>query len=443
MSAAPSHARSSAAAALSGSLPSARAAKRGREQPRADDGEEGEDAAGADSDDGQTLNDEVYREFDEHIKAIGAARDKKRERLAFKSAAEEPDEAAGGGAKVETEDQRDQLGEWLPEDRYQGQVNMRTLKQLLSRIDARGFERCAPSNRARALCVPGPAPAASPDRRSQQQLEFHEAFFRACGRVIYKDNWATDKPQIMKAEGWTKCNSEVLISTPRRFVSSAPLESAAAGRLAERLSVCRPGKDIFNRAPPNRTRSCRCTHRARIRRPSSAPASRSRWASRSSSSVSSPAAVPRPRPWRGAPARQVPPVAPRASCSSASSSKLRPFRTTNTRSLTTGLRRFLRLAGGESRIVEFNMEACRLNAFDGRKSLIRSFPSKVGVNRCRLRIQAPSSSSRAAAAAAPRQAASATALAELGKPPKGRRSRRGAHATADGRARAAGGGRAP
>ena len=25
------------------------------------------------------------------------------------------------------------------------------------------------------------------------------------------------------------------------------------------------------------------------------------------------------------------------------------------------------------------MEACRLNAFDGRKSLIRSFPSKVGV----------------------------------------------------------------
>ncbi len=181
----PGPARSSAAAALSGSLPSGRPDKRRREAQEED--------GGADSDDGQMLNDAVYRAFDEHIQAIAAARDKKRERLAFKSAAEEPDEAAAGGAKVETEDQRDQLGEWLPGDQYQGTVNMRTLKQLLSRVDARGFERSA------------------------QQLEFHEAFFRACGRVIYKDNWGTDKPQIMKAEGWTKCNSEVLISTPRRF----------------------------------------------------------------------------------------------------------------------------------------------------------------------------------------------------------------------------------
>ena len=153
-------ARSSAAAALSGSLPSARAAKRGRE-------EHAEGDAGADSDDGQVLNDEVYREFDEHIKAIGVARDKKRERLAFKSAAEEPDEAASGGAKVETEDQRDQLGEWLPGDQYQGQVNMRTLKQLLGRIDARGFERCA-SNRARArsACLAQPRRCHCPGRSS-------------------------------------------------------------------------------------------------------------------------------------------------------------------------------------------------------------------------------------------------------------------------------------
>ena len=42
-------------------------------------------------------------------------------------------------------------------------------------------------------------------------------------------------------------------------------------------------------------------------------------------------------------------------------------------------RRFVRLAGGEKRICEYNQEACRINAFDGRKSLIRSFPSKVGV----------------------------------------------------------------
>ena len=84
----------------------------------------------------------------------------------------------------EIEDDRDRLGEWLPGDKFQGQVNMRTLKTLLSRIDRRGFER------------------------SDQQMQFHNAFFRACGRVIYKDVWSTDKPEIMRAEGWTK-------STPR------------------------------------------------------------------------------------------------------------------------------------------------------------------------------------------------------------------------------------
>jgi len=40
----------------------------------------------------------------------------------------------------------------------------------------------------------------------------------------------------------------------------------------------------------------------------------------------------------------------------------------------------VRLAGGDNRICEYNQEACRLTAFDGRKSLIRSFPSKVGVS---------------------------------------------------------------
>ena len=31
------------------------------------------------------------------------------------------------------------------------------------------------------------------------------------------------------------------------------------------------------------------------------------------------------------------------------------------------------------RIVEFNQEQCRVNAYDSNSSLIRSFPSKVGV----------------------------------------------------------------
>tara|TARA_B100000925_G_scaffold287919_1_gene267998 strand:+ start:324 stop:671 length:348 start_codon:yes stop_codon:yes gene_type:complete len=47
---------------------------------------------------------------------------------------------------------------------------------------------------------------------------------------------------------------------------------------------------------------------------------------------------------------------------------------------------FVTLAGGQPKICEYNQEACRLTAFDGKKSLIRSFPSKVGVS-CPLRLE--------------------------------------------------------
>jgi hypothetical protein len=39
------------------------------------------------------------------------------------------------------------------------------------------------------------------------------------------------------------------------FRALKALESAAAGRLAERLSVCCPGENILDRAPLTRTRS--------------------------------------------------------------------------------------------------------------------------------------------------------------------------------------------
>ena len=72
-------------------------------------------------------------------------------------------------------------------DKWQGDCNMRTLQKLLSRVDARGFERSA------------------------QQLEFHQAFMKAAARVIYRGDWETDRPMIMDKYGWNKCNSEVLI----------------------------------------------------------------------------------------------------------------------------------------------------------------------------------------------------------------------------------------
>lgn len=40
---------------------------------------------------------------------------------------------------------------------------------------------------------------------------------KAAARVIYKGSWETERPAIMKRYGWETSNSEVLISTPRRF----------------------------------------------------------------------------------------------------------------------------------------------------------------------------------------------------------------------------------
>ena len=37
----------------------------------------------------------------------------------------------------------DALGKWQPNDEFQGDVNLRTLRALLTKIDELGFERCA------------------------------------------------------------------------------------------------------------------------------------------------------------------------------------------------------------------------------------------------------------------------------------------------------------
>ena len=87
----------------------------------------------------------------------------------------------------------DLLGKRLPRDEFQGDTNFRTLKALLKKVDERGFERSA------------------------HQLEFHENFFKASARVMYKDDWGVQKPRIMQKHGWEACPGEVLISTPRRF----------------------------------------------------------------------------------------------------------------------------------------------------------------------------------------------------------------------------------
>lgn len=42
-------------------------------------------------------------------------------------------------------------------------------------------------------------------------MKFHSAFERCVSRVIYKTDWATSRPAIMRHNGWKKCSSEVMI----------------------------------------------------------------------------------------------------------------------------------------------------------------------------------------------------------------------------------------
>ena len=169
------------------------------QQPRNDDDdndedeeedEEEEEPANVDEEDA-LLSSTLFNAFDTHVAKLDAARLKRIEALSFKSALE--DDGDGELNQDATQDEIDGLGVWMPGDEFQGDVNYRTLQKLLTRVDQRGFER------------------------SSQQLEFHVAFMKAAARVIYRGSWETERPAIMKKYGWDKSNSEVLISTPRRF----------------------------------------------------------------------------------------------------------------------------------------------------------------------------------------------------------------------------------
>ena len=132
------------------------------------------------------LNKSLLKEFEKHSEELRARARARREAVQLKSVVNDREER-------EEVSQEDSLGRRQPQDEYQGDVNMRTLRQLLKMIDEKGFER------------------------SPHQMKFHSAFERSTARVLYKDDWGTQRPAIMKKNGWNKCSSEVLISTPRRF----------------------------------------------------------------------------------------------------------------------------------------------------------------------------------------------------------------------------------
>ena len=157
------------------------------------------------------MSDSLYSEYDRHHTDVRNALERRRARMAFKvndtaELLEERDTDAAADADAG-------LGVWCHGDEYQGDVNLRTLKKLLERVDQRGFERYTTRSLTHA-CTRVTARTAT---RSAHQLEFHEAFFNACSRVIYKTDWEVHKPAIMRKNGWKSVQSEVMISTPRRF----------------------------------------------------------------------------------------------------------------------------------------------------------------------------------------------------------------------------------
>lgn len=158
------------------------------------------------------MSNTLFLGFEAHVKALEQAREQRREALAFKSAVEEDAAMVDEGAVKKTQDELDGLGVWMPGDKYNGDINMRTLQKLLARVDARGFERSA------------------------QQLEFHQAFMKAAARVIYKGDWETDRPMIMEKYGWERCNSEVLIR------SENALERTQATRITNRARSSCPAQ---------------------------------------------------------------------------------------------------------------------------------------------------------------------------------------------------------
>ena len=58
--------------------------------------------------------------------------------------------------------------------------------------------------------------------RSQHQLAFHSAFERSTARVIYREDWGTQRPNIMRKNAWKTCPSEVLIRCSQKSHLPAP-----------------------------------------------------------------------------------------------------------------------------------------------------------------------------------------------------------------------------
>lgn len=78
----------------------------------------------------------VLREFDEHCGRLESIHRKRKIDVSFKNIVFDSEER--GSLSV-----ADTLGKRMPQDEFRGDVNLRTLRALLTLVDERGWERSA------------------------------------------------------------------------------------------------------------------------------------------------------------------------------------------------------------------------------------------------------------------------------------------------------------
>lgn len=143
----------------------------------------------------------ILAEFDQHAVRLRDAHRARKAAVALKNVVEDAEEREAVSVV-------DTLGRRQPSDVYEGDVNLRTLRTLLFMVDEMGWERYA---HARNSIKRYTLNIRDSDLRSPHQMQFHSSFEKCVARVLYKSEWATLKPSIMKHNKWTRCSSEVMI----------------------------------------------------------------------------------------------------------------------------------------------------------------------------------------------------------------------------------------
>jgi len=149
---------------------------------------------------GPLVSDELASIFQNHVVSLKRRRDERKAQLTLRGVAQSVDGDADGKNNATSNEINSILAS--DDDTFEGDGVLRTLQALLSRIDERGYAR------------------------STQQIRFHDSFIRACSRVLYRNDWSTNRPAIMKKNAWDSSPSEILISTPRRFGKTFSCERA-------------------------------------------------------------------------------------------------------------------------------------------------------------------------------------------------------------------------